>query len=401
MLKSATYEAGSRQVRIEVERIDTWREDQGSVVNFPGVVQLDGDRLYMTYHRARHGAAEGEPLLSVLSDDGGASWRDAPRDFPLIGINPANGKSYVDFDSGVLGYLKDGTICRIDHDTVEAAEGYKGRESGSFHEVSQISDPTFVWRRWARNGERIESWNIKVRGLPFEKASYQSYASLLELEGGDFLTALEWVAILPEDEWTVDSRGRTRKTCINVFIVRSSDRGKTWDFVQAFDSQVLKPVYGPGDRPLDEGFDEADLAELPNGDILCVMRTGSYSPMFQSRSSDGGRTWSTPENTGWQGVRPQLQVLPSGVLACSAGRGAYGHPQITHVMLSLDGTGRHWETPFAFHTGPGCSYTTAWQRDDRLHVAFSHSDFTRELGTNELPIQAIRRAVLDIQVLSG
>ena len=150
------------------------------------------------------------------------------------------------------------------------------------------------------------------------------------------------------------------------------------------------------DRPVDEGLTEADLVVASNGDILCVNRTGSYSPMWQTRSTDGGHTWGTPEPLGWQGVKPRLEVLPNGVLACAAGRGGYGHPQVTHVMLSLDGTGNHWEAPFYFHTGPGCSYTTTMQRDGKLHVIYSDSDFTRDMGTHGLPVQRIRRAVIDI-----
>ena len=399
MIQQATYSDGARTATIQVERIDTWLEDTESVINFPGVVELDGDRLFLTVSRSRHGD-EGrtvEPMKAYLSADAGRSWTEAPRDFPLISRDPRTGWMNENYDSGVTGYLRDGSIGRIHHGTLRYHETFDWSKE-PYHEQLQEEDPTFRWCRWRRDGTPIESSTFKVKGIPWRRASYQCYSSLLDLQNGDLLTALEWVAVLPEDQWTVDSRGRTRKDRIGVFIVRSPDRGKSWDFVTAFDPQELKPVYGPGDRTLDEGFDEADLAVLPNGDILCVMRTGSYSPMFQSRSTDGGHTWSTPVNTGWQGVRPRLQVLPNGVLTCAAGRGAYGHPQVTHVMLSLDGTGAHWEYPFAFHTGPGCSYTSTMQRDGKLHVVYSDSDFTREMGTHSLSVQAIRRAVLDVQL---
>ena len=178
--------------------------------------------------------------------------------------------------------------------------------------------------------------------------------------------------------------------------MRSGDGGHSWEYVTQFDPDEVKPVYGISDRPVDDGIDEAHMAKLPNGDILCMLRTGSYSPLWQARSRDGGRTWDAPESTGWPAVKPQLQVLPNGVLACASGRGAYGHPQVTHVMISLDGTGNHWEAPFCFHTGPGCSYTTTMQRDGKLHVIYSDSDFTRDMGTHGLPVQRIRRAVIDI-----
>jgi hypothetical protein len=148
------------------------------------------------------------------------------------------------------------------------------------------------------------------------------------------------------------------------------------------------------------GFCEPDLEVLANGDILCMMRTGSDTPMYQSRSTDAGRTWSKPVCIGWPGVKPHLRLLSNGVLACSAGRGIYGHPQVTYAMFSIDGTGEEWEYPLSFHTGPGCSYTSNLERDGKLYVVYSHSSFTEPSGTYELPYHAIKWAVLDL-VLSG
>ncbi len=392
MIQSAIYTDGSRTATISVERIDTWLEDRESIINFPGVVELDGDRLFMTIHHGRHGGEE--PCWAYLSDDAGESWRRAPDDFPLLSRDPRTSLINETHDSGVTGHLRDGTYVRINHSTEYALT--TPRAQGPYHVQYQEEDPTFRFHHWQADATPIDSHPFKARGMPWQRAAYQCYSRLLELDDGGFLTALEWSVMLLEDEWTTDARGHTRQTIIGVFIIRSNDRGQTWDFVHAFDPKESNPVYGPHDVPLDEGFDEADLVQLANGDLLCMFRTGSYSPMFMSRSEDGGRTWSTPANIGWQGVKPRLELLPNGILACAAGRGAYGHPQVTHVTISLDGTGRHWESPFAFHTGPGCSYTSTMQRDGKLHIVYSHSDFTRGMGTNELPSQTIRRAVLDI-----
>ena len=119
---------------------------------------------------------------------------------------------------------------------------------------------------------------------------------------------------------------------------------------------------------------------------------------------DRRRTWTTPVSTGWPQVKPCLRLLESGVLACVSGRGLYGQPQVTHVMLSLDGTGEHWEYPFAFHTGPGCSYTSIMERDGKLYVTYSDSDVATPfggggncpIGTYGLPFQSIKRAELHI-----
>lgn len=399
MITEATYTRNGRTATIRVERIDTWVEDTESIVNFPGILELDG-RLILFYARSRHGgehlAAE-DPSQILESTDDGESWHSASKDFDLISRDPVSGR-IIDGFGGALGYLSNGTIVHLGHNTQLVHETGHDRAKGHMHEVFQQDDPTFRFQVASADGQLLETIKFQVPGIPWGQASYQAYSSILELAGGDLLGAMEWVKVLPESEWTYRADGRPWKYLFGVFVVRSSDGGRTWDYVTKFDPAEIKPVYGVGDKPVDEGFNEADMRLLPNGDILCVFRTGSYSPMWQARSRDGGHTWNPPEPTGWQSVKPRLQVLPNGVLACSSGRGSHGHPQVTHVMLSLDGTGEHWEAPFCFHTGPGCSYTSSMLRDGKLHVVFSDSDFTRDMGTHGLPRQAIRRAVLDISV---
>ncbi len=39
------------------------------------------------------------------------------------------------------------------------------------------------------------------------------------------------------------------------------------------------------------------------------------------------------------------------------------------------------------------------RREGKLHVIYSASDFTRDMGTHGLPKQAIRRAVLNVEVV--
>ena len=399
MITEATYSRNGRTVTIQVERIDTWVEDTGSIVNFPGIVELDG-RLILFYSRSRHGGehqATEDPGQIIESTDDGETWHPAPADFALVSRDPVSGRKSDGF-GGSLGYLNDGTIVHIGHNTQLTHDIGYDRAGGHFHEQFQQDDPTFRFQRASADGRLLETKNFKVAAMPWGRASYQAYSSILELDGSDLLAAMEWVKMLPESEWRHMPKGRIWKYLFGVFIVRSTDGGTTWECVTQFDPAEVKPAYGLADKPVEEGFNEADMRVLPNGDVLCVFRTGSYSPMWQARSRDGGRTWSAPEPTGWQSVKPRLQVLPNGVLACSSGRGAYGHPQVTHVMLSLDGTAEYWEAPFCFHTGPGCSYTTSMVRDGKLHVIYSDSDFTRDMGTHGLPRQAIRRAVLDVSL---
>lgn len=64
------------------------------------------------------------------------------------------------------------------------------------------------------------------------------------------------------------------------YLVRSHDDGLTWD---------EPSVIGVG-------FNETGLVVLPDGDILAVMRSGKpVEALSTTRSSDGGRTWSAPQ----------------------------------------------------------------------------------------------------------
>ena len=111
-------------------------------------------------------------------------------------------------------------------------------------------------------------------------------------------------------------------------LIESTDKGESWHLLSTIASD---PKLGR------EGFCEPGLAELANGDILIVMRNGyKMWPLWQSRSTDGGRSWSEPEKLPMLGVFPCLKLLSNGVLVLASIR--------PRVFLSLDptGTGRQW-----------------------------------------------------------
>ena len=299
MITSSTYTRNGRTATIGVERIDTWQENTERILNFPSVVELADNRLFMRLSRAQHAIPEPEPHYDVYSTDGGETWGDPPDGMGFGGC-PTWG--------GGLGYLRDGTIVRLEHNTVEGSQREWDKHVGPFHLVMQEDDPTFRLRRWQPNGKPINTTEFKIPGLPWATASYQAYAKVLDLEDGDLLTAIEAQVGPPTKTEEVREDGRPRwKIDMTTFIVRSSDRGQTWDFVTAFRPEENNLVYGIADLPVDEGFTEADLVVTSNGDILCVNRTGHYSPMWQTRSTDNGRTWGTPASVGWQGVKPQRE----------------------------------------------------------------------------------------------
>ena len=139
-------------------------------------------------------------------------------------------------------------------------------------------------------------------------------------------------------------------------LVRSSDGGLSWSYLatMAYDPDMDREL-PPGQHA--EGFDEVSLALLPDGELFSVMRTGSGKEMYQSRSSDLGRTWSQPVGTGVIGVLPRLVQMSNGVLACSYGRSLYPPSLRSEVMFSLDG-GRTWRDHTTVWYGPSTGYTS-------------------------------------------
>ena len=368
-LTQAVYVSADYRLEVTLERIDVLIKSEEEIVNFPRLIRLQGDKLVLPYGRGRHTGDESR--LAAYSDDDGKTWQEFPK-----------GSHWNDNvqTSGVLGYLKDGTIAYIDVFPLDMGD-YKDLKKPWYQ--TYFPNPSWRIRRFSDSGDLLENTTFKVKNLPWKEAAYYCYGDILDFGNGELLCPLS--AQVPSTKIKEGSR-----IGITTFFARSTDNGKSFHYLSHIAPELDGQPFGP------EGFNEPTLKILPDGEIICLLRTSSYTPLYQVRSNDRGETWSTPVSTGWPAVKPDLCLLENGLLACSSGRGSYGHPQITHVMFSLDGRGERWEAPFVFHTGPGCSYTSNMEKNGKLYVAFSDSSFTKEKGTYALPYQSIKWAVLKV-----
>lgn len=130
------------------------------------------------------------------------------------------------------------------------------------------------------------------------------------------------------------------------WVMRSTDGGETWDYhaTVAYDPEVGL-----------ESFCEADLLTLPDGDILCFMRTGGsggkHTPLYLSVSHDSGGTWEEPYPIADRGVWPNACRMADGTLVVT-----YGRPD-NWLAFSLD-DGKTWIDHLCFYQGPTTSYNT-------------------------------------------
>ncbi len=115
------------------------------------------------------------------------------------------------------------------------------------------------------------------------------------------------------------------------WVISSKDHGNTW---QTLGSPGYWPELGP------EGMGEPGMTELANGDLLMVLRNGEWGkPIFQTRSTDGGQTWSKPVKLPATGVWPTPHLLSNGLLVLAVGRSRSPN---YYLWVSPDGRGEMW-----------------------------------------------------------
>ncbi len=166
-----------------------------------------------------------------------------------------------------------------------------------------------------------------------------------------------------------DSEAETREDAIAgmpanaksaVYVFESPDSGRTWNYLaQHIPGEEVEDLNAPGF----EGYDEPKMIEMPDGSLLMLMRSGgtstAYCPLYVTRSSDGGHTWTTPEVFDYCGVLPQLCKLENGVTLAT-----YGRPDLLlrttddpsgavwneHIDIPLSSDSTNWMTKSCFYT---------------------------------------------------
>ncbi len=174
---------------------------------------------------------------------------------------------------------------------------------------------------------------------------------------------------------------------VGVSFYRSQDNGRSWGVLGKI------PFIRDGIAEIDReyGFTEPTFEILKDSSFLCVMRSGSVSPMYKATSCDNGVTWTTPKPFTPNGVNPQLLLLGNGVLVLASGR-----PGI-QIRFSLDGMGCSWTDPIdmipfmkadkTYNRDVSCGYVSIVENDDNSFY-LTYSDFTTKdaIGQNRKSI---------------
>lgn len=249
---------------------------------FPVALRLKDGRIAVVLRGgAEHLGIKGR-LDIVFSKDEGATWTKPAVvvDSPLDDRNPA------------FGQAADGTLVVGFYRTAQYDD--RGRYDPT------LPKPITTWVTRSRDGG--QTWE-DPRPIDVSDISWGSpYGKILTMPDGSL-----WMAIYggpirrPGDPLSLTT-GPNRS-----YLYQSTDHGKTW-------RRFAGPIGGQRRQ-----FNETALVRLPSGKLLAAMRARS-TEIWLSESSDGGQTWSEPQQLTPARVHPaDLLLLPDGRVLLVAG----------------------------------------------------------------------------------
>ena len=173
------------------------------------------------------------------------------------------------------------------------------------------------------SGRLLQKGDAAIRGMPpmLGLGYLQSTASAVLANGVAFTQFYGYLASAPATGGCKPAHAWEKSYCYSIITLASSDQGLNWEFRSTIDWDGAVA----GMPAVVEGPCEPSLVALPDGKtLLSVYRLQSNKNLWMSRSTSGGRTWETAQETSAWAVFPQARVLPNGALAVTSGRPGIG-----------------------------------------------------------------------------
>ncbi len=301
----------------------------------------------------------------AVSEDGGKTWRQVTsKDIPLGSNVPlGNGQTFINFTS------QKGNISVSDApwlDKYEPAYVGKNRTIYIADDISEFEMTVPYTVRLSSGGTYARTAKINwpyapliveyKDGSPYIYGVSNSFAlandrGVIEKDGVLYLSILSFgfdssAASAEEAVSNMEYLDRDGKTKLSfcesysVYIFKSEDDGATWDYISQLTPTKEIREQRDWNCPW-EGFQEPQMEVMSDGSIVILMRSGRGNPCYFARSTDNGKTWSTPtifDEEHKVGVYPNVLRLECGVSIAT-----YGRPRI-YVRATSDPTGVKWQS---------------------------------------------------------
>ena len=310
------------------------REFQG----IPGIEFTTQGRLWASWYAGGEHEGPQNYVLLVTSSDGGKNWSE-----PVMVIDPPGNVRAFDQNVWIdpLGRL-----------------WFFWSQSYSKQQGNIFDGRAGTWGIYTEDPETASpAWSEPVR-----------FAEGIMLNKPTVLSNGEW--IFPTALWKDNSGGgrlqEEVKSLCGANLTVSSNQGKTFK-------------HRGGANIPERGFDEHMFIEKQDGCILNLIRT-AYG-IGKSYSHDGGKTWSTGEDTGWGGPNSRFFIrrLQSGRLllvnhAPNPENGKYARNNLTAYLSDDDG--ENWYGGLLLDEREGVSYPDGCQdKDGNIFIVYDHERF--------------------------
>ncbi len=321
---------------------------------FPLLHRLEDGRLLVEFHREADSAtAYGLPMGQAVSVDQGSSWQEMDSPPIAAGLRLPNGdvlRAIQRPSPPAAGLALPAPLALLPSSYQVSYTYYRRAEL-----PAGLRAGWWFRRRAAGAGEWLE-----------ESAELALPDDLVYTTEGVFVFPYfehDRIHLTPEGRLLATlyglpqvANGRTIVRRFQAMLTESVDQGYTW--------QVKSVIPYSPDQDADpawdgrDGFTEPQIGYLPDGSLLCLLRTtdgNGVGPLYSCRSTDGGASWSRPRVFDDLGVWPQLLTLGCGVTLA-----VYGRPGL-YLRASADPAGQRWQTRLTLRQ-PGplgrdtCSY---------------------------------------------
>jgi hypothetical protein len=295
-----------------------------------GQIVSAGGRLLMFYpnHPDDFGGSGGSG--ASVSEDGGASWKAQPDDWPMAKMVDLWADRLRNGDLLAFGI-------RWVPDPKKRGEITAKDVPEDAYQIAISKDEGRTWQSQTAVIECPAEFGVIARPLPHV---FEDDKSAL------FMPAYAW-----------------GKHGNHALLLTSVDRGKRWTVLSSITTAAAMVKAG---APVTTPWLETTVSPTKSGDWLAIVRTGSSSKasLVSARSADRGKTWSVPDKLPIAGKLPTLQLLPNGVLALLTAH-SKNH---SRLYLSADGNGREWSKAHVLTSLSGGNAGMTSAADDSLVV---------------------------------
>lgn len=352
------------------------KEEEWGYYQFPLIGRADDGTLVVSWSMKPDsyktvGMNADVDYLPMISKDGGTTWY------------PQDKRYFAPQQRGYSVSLADGTFLSIKNPTTKAIEDFSDfpvpvakRRNYSFYPIELLPD-VFQGAYLSRRDLKTGKSSLVHAGIHDPGALRPAIDGLMPVVWRGNIMQLNDRSLLAGvySVYYPDGKGGVLPGAIGFY--RSTDGGNNWTIQGHIPYIIDEQVDSLTDKESIVGFSEPTFEILNNSRLICVMRSGSPSPLYQAFSDDCGKTWTKPQAIAPNGVKPQLLKLGNGVLVL-----AYGRPGI-QLRFSLDGSGEKWTDPIdlipftredgSYDSDVSCGYPCLLSIDDNtFYIVYSH-----------------------------